>query len=78
MLYIKELVIMALLTFVIVGNLADVIYDYREGASLAHLAVEFTLVVASFFLISILSIGIWRESRSNRRLKARVNALALE
>lgn len=32
MLYIKELVIMVLLTLVIGGNLMDIIYDYREGA----------------------------------------------
>lgn len=32
MLYIKELVIMVLLTFVIGGNLMDIICDYREGA----------------------------------------------
>ena len=31
MLYIKELVIMVLLTFVIGDNLMDIIYDYREG-----------------------------------------------
>lgn len=36
MLYINELFIMVLLAFVIVGNLTDVIYDYREGASLAY------------------------------------------
>ena len=32
MLYIKELVIMVLLTFVTGDNLMDIIYDYREGA----------------------------------------------
>ena len=61
---------MLLLSFVIGGNLTDVVYDYRQGASLAHLAVEIALVVASLVLIGILSFGIWRESRSNRRLKA--------
>ena len=47
MLYIKELIIMLLLSFVIGGNLTDVVYDYRQGASLAHLAVEIALVIAS-------------------------------
>ena len=70
MLYIKELIIMALLALVVAGNLADVVYDYREGASLAHLGVELFLVLASFMLITILSFGIWQQSRSNRRLKA--------
>ena len=76
MLYIKELVIMALLAFVIGGNLIDIIYDYREGASLAHLAVELALIVASFVLITILSIGVWRESRSNRQLKAELASIS--
>jgi DNA-binding CsgD family transcriptional regulator len=69
MLYVKELMIMVLLAFVIGGSLIDVIYDYRKGASLVHMSVELALVAASFVLISILSIGVWRESRSNKRLK---------
>ena len=76
MLYIKELVIMVLLAFVIGGNLIDVIYDYREGATLAHLAIEVVLVATSFILITILSIGIWRESRSNRQLKAELASVS--
>ena len=78
MLYIKELFIMALLTFVVTGNLMDVIYDYREGASLAHLAIELSLVVASLILITVLSLGIWRESRANRRLKAELASVSRE
>jgi len=70
MLYIKELIILVLLTLVVAGNLVDVVYDYREGASLAHLGVELFLILASFTLITILSFGIWQQSRSNRRLKA--------
>lgn len=75
MLYVKEIIIMALLAFVIGGNLIDVVYDYREGASLAHLSVELALVAASFLLITILSVGIWRESHSNRKLKAELAAV---
>jgi len=74
MLYIKEFVIMLLLSFVIVGNLTDVVYDYRHGASLMHLSVEISLVIASTVLIAMLSLGIWRESRSNRRLKAELTS----
>ncbi len=70
MLYIKEIFIMVLLAFVIGGNLTDVIYDYRVGASMAHLGIEMALVAASLILIAVLSLGIWRESRSNRRLRA--------
>lgn len=73
MLYIKEIVIMVLLAFVIVGNLSDVIYDYREGASMAHMIIEGSLVVASFVLITILSTGIWRQSQSIRQLKAELD-----
>ena len=76
MLYIKEVFILVLLAFVVAGNLTDVIYDYREGASIAHLAVEMSLVAASLTLIAILSLGIWRESRSNRRLKAELQSLS--
>ncbi len=63
MLYIKELFIMLLLCIVIGGNLIDVVYDYREGASLAHLSVEIVLVLASMVLITVLSLEIWRESQ---------------
>jgi DNA-binding CsgD family transcriptional regulator len=75
MLYIKELFIMLLLCIVIGGNLIDVVYDYHEGASLAHLSVEIVLVLASMVLITVLSLEIWRESRSNRRLKAELASL---
>jgi len=70
MLYIKELLIVVLLSFVIGGSLIDVVFDYREGASLSHIAVELMLVTASLVLIAMLVFGIWRETRSNRRLKA--------
>ena len=78
MLYVKEFLIMFLLAFVIGGNLMDVIYDYREGASAAHLAVELLLVMASLVLIAVLSLGIWRESRANRRLKAELASVSRE
>ena len=76
MLYIKELFIMVLLSVVIGGNLVDVVFDYRQGAGLAHLAVEILLVVASLILIAVLSMGIWRESRSNQQLKAELASLS--
>ena len=75
MLYIKEFVIMVLLALVIAGNVTDIMYDYREGASLAHLFVELALVLVSFVLILILSIDVWRQSRSNRQLKAELAAI---
>jgi len=78
MLYIKEFFIMVLLAFVVTGNLMDVIYDYREGASLGHLSIELALVAASLLLITVLSLGVWKESRSNRRLKAELASMSEE
>ena len=70
MLYIKEFLAMVLLAIVVAGNLGDVIYDYSEGASVAHILVELTIAIVSFALITALMIGIYRQSRSNNRLKA--------
>ena len=61
---------MLVLAIVVVGNLGDVVYDYREGASLAHVLMELTIALVSFALIAALTFGIWRQSRSNNRLKA--------
>jgi len=70
MLYIKEFLAMLILAIVVAGNLADVFYDYREGASMAHLLVELSIALVSFALIAALTVGIWKQSRSNNRLKA--------
>lgn len=78
MLYIKELFILFLLVVVVAGSLGDIVHDYREGASMAHMAVESVLVAASFILIAILSVGIWRQSRSNRLLKAELDSAVAE
>ena len=75
MLYFKELIIMLLLTVVVAGTFADVVYDYHEGASVGHLIVEVVLFITSLILIAILSLGIWQQSRSNRRLKEELNSL---
>lgn len=74
MLYIKELFILFLLLVVVAGSAGDIVHDYREGASVGHMAVESVLVAASFILIAILSIGIWRQSRSIRLLKAELES----
>jgi DNA-binding CsgD family transcriptional regulator len=73
--YFKEFLILALLSVVFVLTLSDVLFDYRAGASLLHLAVELGLVFTSFLLISVLGVGIWRQSRSNRRLRSELEAL---
>ena len=60
----------------VVGNLGDVIYDYREGASVAHILMELSIAIVSFALITALTIGIWRQSRSNMRLKAELASIS--
>ena len=70
MLYIKEFLAMLVLAVIVIGNLGDVIYDYREGASVTHILMELSIALVSFALITALTIGIWRQSRSNTRLKA--------
>ena len=70
MLYIKEFIAVFILAIVVIGNLGDVFYDYREGASVAHVLMELSIAIVSFALIAGLIVGIWRQSRSNTRLKA--------
>jgi DNA-binding CsgD family transcriptional regulator len=74
MLYVKELLFVFLLIVVVVGSVGDIFHDYREGASTGHMAVEALLVAASFVLIAILSVGIFRQSRSLRALKEELKA----
>ena len=69
MLYIKEFLAILVLAIIVAGNLGDVFYDYREGASIAHILMELTIAIVSFALITALMIGIYRQSRSNNRLK---------
>lgn len=70
MLYIKEFIAILILAIIVAGNLGDVIYDYREGASMSHLLMELSIAIISFALITGLTIGVWKQRRSNNRLKA--------
>ena len=76
MLYIKELIAMFVLAIVVAGNLGDVIYDYREGASVAHILMELTIAIISSVLIAGLTFGVWRQNQSNNRLKAELASLS--
>ena len=67
---------MLILAIVVIGNLGDVIYDYREGASITHVLMELAIAVVSFALIAALTVGIWRQSRSNSRLKAELASVS--
>jgi DNA-binding NarL/FixJ family response regulator len=76
MLYIKELTIILMLAVVVFGSAADIVHDYREGAQMTHLVIEAIVVAVSFTLIGVLSAGVWRQSRSNRQLKAELAAVS--
>ena len=75
MLYIKELIFMALLAAVIIGGATDVISDYSEGASALHLAMEVTVILASLAIIVVLATGMVRQNRSNQRLRRELASL---
>lgn len=76
MLYFKEILIILILTVVVAGNLGDVAYDYREGASMNHIAMELSIAILSIALISGLTVGVWRQSRSNARLKRELASIS--
>lgn len=76
MLYIKEFLAILVLAIVVAGNLGDVFYDFREGASMSHLLMELFIAIVSFTLIASLTFGIWRQSRSNNRLKAELASVS--
>lgn len=70
MLYIKEWIFMALLSALIAAGAADVVSDYAEGARAGHLVLEIAVIAASIALIALLGLGVWRQKRSIRRLRA--------
>lgn len=76
MLYIKEIIAMLILVIVVAGNLGDVFYDYSEGASFTHILMELFIAIVSAGLIAGLTYGVWRQNRSNNRLKAELATLA--
>lgn len=76
MLYIKEFVAVFILAIIVVGNLGDVAYDYQGGASTGHILMELSVAVVSFALIAALIMEIWKQSRSNARLKAELASIS--
>lgn len=76
MLYVKEVVIIILLLVVVLLSAADVVHDYRSGAGSTHLLFELALMAVSFTLIALLGAEVWRQARSNRRLKAELRSLS--
>ncbi len=77
-LYKKELFIILMLVIVVLLSGADLFHDLKEGAAKAHLAIEVVLILASFTLIAVLAIGVWRQQRDNRRLKKELAAREVE
>ena len=67
---------MLVLAVIVIGNMGDVIYDYREGASMPHILMELSIAIVSCALIIVLTIGIWRQNRSNNRLKAELKSIS--
>jgi len=67
---------MLILAVIVAGNLGDVIYDYREGASTAHLLMELSIAIISSALIVGLTLGIWKQTRSNNQLKTELATLS--
>jgi DNA-binding NarL/FixJ family response regulator len=67
---------MFVLAIIVAGNLGDVIYDYREGASTAHILMELSIAIVSSALIAGLTFGVWRQNQSNNRLKAELASLS--
>ncbi len=73
-LYKKELFVILMLIMVVFGSAADLFHDISEGADTAHLAIETVLILASFTLITVLGVGVWREQSDNVRLKKELAA----
>jgi DNA-binding CsgD family transcriptional regulator len=75
MLYIKEWIFIALLSALIAGGVADVVSDYGEGAGTGHLVLEIVVILTALALIAMLAAGVWRQNRSNRRLRRELAVL---
>lgn len=76
MLYIKELLIILLLTSIVLLAGGDMVYDFHEGASTTHMVIEIALIVVSFSLVALLVVELWRQTHSIRRLKSELQSLS--
>jgi len=69
MYYRKEILLIAVLSVIILGNLYDVVSDYRNGAQLLHLLKEGAVIAVSTALMLWLLIDLRRQHRELELLR---------
>ena len=67
--YLKEMLFIALLAVIILGNFGDFIVDYGEGASLPHLLKEGAVILASLAMLAWLLHDLYRQRRELEELR---------
>jgi DNA-binding CsgD family transcriptional regulator len=72
MLYLKELLFIALLAGIILGNFADFIIDTRQGASFLHLFEEGVVILASGVMLGWLLRDLYRQRRELESLRREI------
>jgi len=74
MFYLKETLLIALLSVIILGNLFDFITDYRHGAPVLHLLEEGTVIAISTALMLWLLSDLRRQRRELDQLRHEIGA----
>jgi len=69
MFYFKEILFIALLLVIVLGNLFDFVTDYRNGSPALHLLEEAAVIVVSFALMSWLLLDVRRRQHELERLR---------
>ena len=69
MFYLKEILLITVLSVIILGNLFDVVTDYRHGASTLHLLEEAAVIVISTALMLWLLLDLRRQQRELEQLR---------
>jgi DNA-binding NarL/FixJ family response regulator len=72
--YLKEMLFIALLVVIILGNFGDFIVDYGEGASLPHLLKEGAVILASLAMLAWLLHDLYRQRRELEALRREIAA----
>ena len=72
MLYFKEMLFIALLAVIILGNFGDFMVDYGEGASLPHLLKEGAVILASLAMLAWLLLDLYRQRRELEALRREI------
>ena len=69
MFYLKEILLIAVLSVIILGNLYDFITDYRHGAPTLHLLEEAAVIVISAAIMLWLLLDLRRQQRELEQLR---------